>query len=124
MLIRYIRIPDITVPVITPDKRSDSDDELEFLDINKTNNRTSIAPVKANKLVNEVLITVIPVIKARAAPTAEPLDKPRVNGSAKGFRNIAWKIKPEQASDAPVTKAPNIRIKRKLKINLLAWLVG
>ncbi len=49
-------------------------------------------------------------------PTAAPFETPRMNGSASGFRNIAWKLAPETESAAPTRTPSKMRGSRSSKI--------
>ena len=48
-----------------------------------------------------------------AAPKAAPLETPRVNGVARGLRNMAWKAAPAAASPAPARNPNRTRGTRK-----------
>ena len=46
---------------------------------------------------------------AATDPVAAPLDTPRMNGSASGFRSSAWNVMPESANAAPHSAASTTR---------------
>ena len=52
---------------------------------------------------------------ARIEPTAAPLETPRMNGSASGLRNIAWKLAPDTDRAAPTRMPSRMRGRRRSK---------
>jgi hypothetical protein len=61
----------------------------------------NIAPIKAHSGTENFIIDVRLQIKATATPKAAPPEIPNVNGSARGFFNIAWNTHPLIESPAP-----------------------
>ena len=96
---------------ITPDKRRELLLRMDFPeDMRKSRRRVIMLPAKAVRLTpgNRGRPARIP----KMAPIPDPLEIPRIKGSASGFLSRAWKTNPPMERAAPTSAARSTRGKR------------